>query len=240
MTWPVPGRRSGRPARARCPAAARSSSRPPGTMAWRRLLAGMSRPRDPNMARMRSSISGRPASSTPMTSAMTSRVMSSWVGPRPPHTMTASLRPSAMRSASAMRAQLSPTLVWKWESIPARASCSPIHDELVSTIWPSSSSVPTATISQRMSTVPSGWVGGAARSAGLHARGVRAAGRAVQAGLALHGGGRGPPGPQVLAAADHGHDDRRPTTGRCRPSVVRRGQRAASPRRRRPGSAAAS
>ncbi len=30
------------------------------------------------------------------------------------------------------------------------ASCSPIHEEFVSTICPSSSSVPTATISQRM------------------------------------------------------------------------------------------
>ena len=34
--------------------------------------------------------------------------------------------------------------------MPASASCSPIHDEFVSTIWPSSSSVPMATTSQRM------------------------------------------------------------------------------------------
>ena len=57
--------------------------------------------------------------------------------------------PSALRSAATMRPRLSPTLVWKCESMPARASCSPIHDELVSTIWPSSSSVPTATTSHR-------------------------------------------------------------------------------------------
>src|SRR5438105_2596521 len=73
--------------------------------------------------------------------------MSSCVGPRPPHTITASLRSSAMRIASTMRAWLSPTFVWKNESIPARANRSPIHDEFVSTICPSSSSVPTATTS---------------------------------------------------------------------------------------------
>ena len=39
-------------------------------------------------------------SSTFMTSAMASRVMSSWVGPRPPHMMTPSLRASAVRRAS--------------------------------------------------------------------------------------------------------------------------------------------
>ncbi len=48
-----------------------------------------------------------------------------------------------------MRSRLSPTFVWNMQSMPLAASCSPIHDELVSTIWPSSSSVPTATTSQR-------------------------------------------------------------------------------------------
>ncbi len=123
---------------------------PAGTSAWRRLFSGNDRPRDSNIARILSSSSGSRTSSTPMTSAMTSRVMSSWVGPRPPHTMTASDRSSAMRSAEAMRSALSPTLVWNIESMPASASCSPMNDELVSTIWPSSSSVPTATTSQRM------------------------------------------------------------------------------------------
>ena len=82
-----------------------------------------------------------------MTSAMASRVMSSWVGPRPPQTMTPSLRARAVRRARTMRAWLSPTAWWKWESTPAAASCSPSQAELVSAIWPSSSSVPTATIS---------------------------------------------------------------------------------------------
>ena len=52
--------------------------------------------------------------------------------------------------ASTMRPRLSPTFVWRRCSTPMMASCSPIHDEFVSTICPSSSSVPTATISQRM------------------------------------------------------------------------------------------
>src|SRR5207248_6743741 len=78
-----------------------------------------------------------------------SRVMSSWVGPSPPQTMTASLRASAWRRASTMRAWLSPTFTWKCESTPIKAKRSPIQAELVSTIWPSSSSVPTATTSHR-------------------------------------------------------------------------------------------
>ncbi len=48
---------------------------------------------------------------------------------------------------------LSPTLIWRSESIPWRASRSPIHDELVSSIWPSRSSVPTARTSQRMAAI---------------------------------------------------------------------------------------
>ena len=87
-----------------------------------------------------------------MTSAMASRVMSSWVGPRPPHTMTPSLRARAVREARPRcgRGCRRPGLV-EVRVDAGGASCSPIHDELVSTIWPSSSSVPTATISHRMS-----------------------------------------------------------------------------------------
>ena len=108
------------------------------------------RPRASNKRRIRSPIARSRTSATPITSAIASRVMSSWVGPSPPQRMTASLRASARRIVSTIRARLSPTFTWKWESIPASASRSPIHDELVSTICPSSSSVPTATISQRM------------------------------------------------------------------------------------------
>src|SRR3954464_33048 len=84
-----------------------------------------------------------------MTAAIASRVMSSWVGPSPPQTITASARSSAWRNAPTTRSWLSPTLTWKLQSMPASASCSPIQEELVSTIWPSSSSVPTATTSHR-------------------------------------------------------------------------------------------
>src|SRR5438477_6817151 len=122
---------------------------PSGMSACCMLLSAICRPRAPKKERMFSTICSSRRSATFMTSAMASRVMSSWVGPSPPHTMTASLRASADRMARTMRAWLSPTLVWKCESIPISAKCSPIHDELVSTIWPSRSSVPTATTSQR-------------------------------------------------------------------------------------------
>src|SRR5581483_4900133 len=127
---------------------------PTGTSAWRSLLGDISRPRARNMAAMRSTISGSRSMGTFITSAMASRVMSSWVGPRPPHTMTASLRERAMRRACTMRSRLSPTFTWKCESMPAAARCSPIHDELVSTIWPRRSSVPTATTSHRTGHLP--------------------------------------------------------------------------------------
>ena len=91
---------------------------PSGTSAWRVLLSAISRPRDANMAAMRSTIASSRTSVTFITSAMASRVMSSCVGPSPPHTMTASLRASAVRRASTMRSRLSPTLVWKCESMP--------------------------------------------------------------------------------------------------------------------------
>src|SRR5438105_7010791 len=122
---------------------------PSGMSAWRALLSAISLPRAPKKARMVSTMSSSRRSGTAMTSAMASRVMSSWVGPMPPETITASLRARAVRKASTMRSKLSPTLVWKCESIPTRASCSPIQDEFVSTIWPSRSSVPTATTSHR-------------------------------------------------------------------------------------------
>jgi hypothetical protein len=81
---------------------------------------------------------------------MASLVMSSCVGPSPPQQMTASLRDRAWPMAATILAWLSPTLTWKYESIPASASCSPMNAEFVSTIWPRSSSLPTATTSQRI------------------------------------------------------------------------------------------
>src|ERR1700712_2586816 len=64
--------------------------------------------------------------------------------------MTASAAANALRNAASTRPRLSPTLICSSESNPCAANCSPIHDELVSTIWPSNSSVPTATTSTRM------------------------------------------------------------------------------------------
>ena len=149
-------------------------------------------------------------SGTFITSAMASRVMSSWVGPRPPQTMTPSLRARAVRKASTMRSWLSPTAWWKWEVTPAAARCSPSHCELVSVIWPRSSSVPTATISMRM-------VGQAAEL-------VPSA--APRRGPGLGGPGRPPPVQVVLAAGEHGHGRGHPD-GRGQHGVVagqRRGQ----------------
>ena len=107
----------------------------------------MVRPRASKKPAMTSTIAWSRTSGTFMTSAMASRVMSSWVGPSPPHMMTPSLRASAVRRASVMRSWLSPTAWWKWDATPLAARCSPSQAELVSAIWPSSSSVPTATIS---------------------------------------------------------------------------------------------
>ena len=74
------------------------------------------------------------SSGTFITSARAARVMSSWVGPSPPHTMTASLRASAVRKASRIRSWLSPTCWWNCEAMPWAASCSPSHCEFVSGI----------------------------------------------------------------------------------------------------------
>ena len=83
---------------------------PTGTSAWRRLFSGMARRLDANISRMRPATSSSGSRPTPMTSAIASRVMSSWVGPRPPQTMTASDRSRAWRRAATIRAWLSPTL----------------------------------------------------------------------------------------------------------------------------------
>jgi hypothetical protein len=120
---------------------------PTGTSAWRRLLSGIARLRAANISRMRAATASSGTSSTPITDAIASRVMSSCVGPSPPQTMTASARPNASRSTPTIRARLSPTFTWWCEAMPDAASCSPIQAELVSTTWPSSSSVPTATTS---------------------------------------------------------------------------------------------
>ena len=76
---------------------------PFGTSPCRALFAAISRPRALNIARIRPTMSSWRSSSTFITVAIASRVMSSWVGPRPPQQMTASLRERAIRNASTMR-----------------------------------------------------------------------------------------------------------------------------------------
>src|SRR5512132_3315975 len=123
---------------------------PSGTPAWRRFISAMRwMPMRPNRSRSHASSSGWRTRATPATSASASRVTSSWVGPRPPVTTTASARPSASLMVPPMRWVLSPTAVWRRQSQPTSARRWPIQAALVLTIWPSSSSVPTPMISQR-------------------------------------------------------------------------------------------
>src|SRR3954453_12522091 len=110
----------------------------------------MERPRDSNICVMAPATASSMTSCTPITSAIASLVRSSCVGPRPPHTITASAALNVLRSTATTRPRLSPTFTCSSESIPLAARCSPIHALLVSTICPSSSSVPTATTSQRI------------------------------------------------------------------------------------------
>ena len=127
---------------------------PSGTCAWRRLFSAIRRPRRSNIWRMTSATASSWCNPTPITAAIASRVRSSWVGPRPPHTITASACSSIRRSWASMRPTLSPTLTCSSESMPLAAKCSPSHAELVSTIWPSRSSVPTARTSHRIVVTP--------------------------------------------------------------------------------------
>ena len=95
--------------------------------------------------------SSRRSSSTPITSAIASRVTSSGVGPSPPHTMTASARSSSSRRHCTMRPRLSPTLRCSQRvDADGRRAARRSTELLVSTIWPSSNSVPIARTSHRM------------------------------------------------------------------------------------------
>ena len=115
--------------------------------AWRSLLGVMIMPRRRKRVSICSSRPGSRTSLRPHTSAMISRVRSSWVGPSPPLVMTKSARSSARPMTSFMRPGLSPTMVLKKRLTPRSDSRWAIHAELVSTICPSNSSDPMATIS---------------------------------------------------------------------------------------------
>ena len=206
---PSPARRSGRRGRARCRAAGPWSSRPTGHVGLAQVVLRHRRgPRDSNrrpdvLLERR----GRARARRPSRWAMTSRVMSSWVGPSPPHTMTASARSSAWRNVGDDAVEVVADLGLE-QRVDARpsASCSPIHDELVSTICPSSSSVPTATTSQRIGRTLS-----PARARDRRTgRGDPAALRlVVMTGTVVrpfHGGGGAAPSSTYCARADDGED----------------------------------
>ena len=109
--------------RARCRWDSRSTSPPSGTIACRRLLRGIGavKPRD-GVAPLqvldecaRSRASGRPS-----TSATTSRVTSSSVGPSPPHTTTRSASPGQSAARALSTARSSPATLLNTTSMPAR------------------------------------------------------------------------------------------------------------------------
>src|SRR5262245_39440891 len=112
--------------------------------------------------------------------------------------MTASAAVNVLRSTATMRGKLSPTFTCSSESMPLAASCWPMWAELVSTIWPSNSSVPMATTSQRTVSGDPGQF--------VH--------------TFAHVGS-----PHVLPTADERQDDRRPQQTVPQPLGVQRGER---------------
>ena len=194
---------------------------PTGTSAWRRLLAGMSPTTRPEHgADALGDHRRRARSSTPIT--VGDHVAGDVVVGRAEaaahdHRVAAVER----RCAGPRRCGRGCRRPWSGssESMPASASCSPIHDELVSTIWPSSSSVPTATTSQRI------------------ASRLPVDGSVGRRGRLGHARGRARPVEQVLRAGDDGQRRPRSTAARCTATAHRR--RSAAAARSRPRAAAA-
>src|SRR5690242_9671349 len=90
----------------------------------------------------------------PYSSATTVLLMSSRVGPRPPVVSTAPVRDKASRTASRMASGVSPTLVRRATRTPMAASARAISAPLVSTVKPSSSSVPMVRSSRSIAGLP--------------------------------------------------------------------------------------
>src|SRR5689334_6100170 len=90
----------------------------------------------------------------PYSSATTVLLMSSRVGPRPPVVSTAPVRDSASPTASRMAAGVSPTLVRRTTRTPMAASARAISAPLVSSVKPSSSSVPMVRSSRSIAGLP--------------------------------------------------------------------------------------
>ena len=123
-------------------------SPPTGLSACFLLSSAISRSRWAKKASIDLSAASSVISSTPSTSAAASRVISSLVGPRPPVTMTTSLRSIASLIAMLM-ASPSGTVVWRCTRRPSLKSSIPIHAPWVLSVVPSSSSLPVLMISMR-------------------------------------------------------------------------------------------
>ena len=125
----------------------RSTVAPRGTSAWLRLLSTGTRPIRANRSTRAAHTRSSKSSGAPNSSATARLLMSSRVGPSPPVVITAPVRSRPSRTASRMAPTLSLTLVRRTTVTPAaeraRASSAP----LVSTVKPSSSSVPMVTSS---------------------------------------------------------------------------------------------
>src|ERR1700676_2432601 len=127
-----------------------NTSAPSGTIAWRRLTAGMSRLKLRNRASIARTTSSFRCRRRPRSSASVSRVRSSSVGPSPPLVSTTGTRFSASRNASASNSRLSPTIVFRKTSMPSLFNSSVKKSEFVSTRSGVRSSDPTAMISAFM------------------------------------------------------------------------------------------
>ena len=153
---------------------------PRGTRAWASLIGGIVSPRSLKRARIPSRASRSRMSRRRNTVAITLRVMSSDVGPRPPVAITTSARWTAVRNASPRRSGSSPTVVWYEGQSPASARSPEIMSRFVFGTSPWRSSLPIVMTSAIMIAPPEGRavMPPATRARGSGARGSRRAPRA--------------------------------------------------------------
>ena len=127
---------------------------PRGRSACFRFASGMALPNRWNTCSIVVAKRSSRSRETPATVAMASRVMSSGVGPKPPVTMTTSLRSHARWITDTILSRLSPTTECQKTFTPISARAPEMCCALVLGICPSSSSVPTPTISAFRSPPP--------------------------------------------------------------------------------------
>ena len=128
----------------------RRTAAPSGISAWLRLLATGTRPKRRNRSIRFCHTDSSKCSGAPNSSATTFLLMSSRVGPSPPVVSTAPVRPSASPTAARIASGLSATAVRRVTRTPRPARPRAISAPLVSTVKPSSSSVPMVTSSMSM------------------------------------------------------------------------------------------